>query len=80
MYTVYFNFNLKSKIKFEKLGIIIRKLKKGEKNYILNNVEKIMNYKQEIIEFYEKTKDLDENSFTYLLKLNKISDEKKEIL
>lgn len=77
MYTVYFNFNLKSKIKFEKLGIIIRKLKKGEKNYILNNVEKIMNYKQEIIEFYEKTKDLDENSFTYLLKLNKISDEKK---
>ena len=81
MYTVYFDFNLRKKICFKKMGIIIRNATKKEKKFIIDNIVNIYAKKDELQSFYEKNKDISETSIKYLLEIEKIkSDEVRELI
>ena len=74
MYTVYFDFKLRKKISLKKIGITIRNATLKEKRYIINNINEIICIKDQILEFYNKNKELDETSFEFLLEIQKIED------
>ena len=81
MYTVYFDFNLRKKIYLKKLGITIRNVTKIEKDFILNNITKIYERKEELQSFYEKNKNVSETSIKYLLEIEKLrDDETRELI
>lgn len=81
MYTVYFDFKLRKKINITTLGITIRNTSKKEKDLIFKNVNKIISKKEQILSFYEKNNNLDENSLLFIDKISQISDnETRELI